>query len=166
MQVVQLFVHYACFMPVPRLAGHGILASYIAERVFAGLATSSSVECHRILQSEVYSLVCSSAGSAATCKSCINWHVPCCMSVCAVVQGRPDERLPPHSTEFLAPLLLMHVKPSCLDKCSCCCAGPTGRRPGASEPEAAGDGPEGETRQEQHHLPRCHVLCHVPPGLR
>ena len=38
-------------------------------------------------------------------------------------------------------------------------------RPAGSQPEGAGDGPEGEAWQEQHHLPRRHVLCHVPSSV-
>ena len=49
--------------------------------------------------------------------------------------------------------------------CSTVWAGAAGGRAVPSKPEAAGDGPEGQARQEQHHLPRCHVLSHVPPGL-
>ncbi len=50
-------------------------------------------------------------------------------------------------------------------KLKLCGAGPAGGRAVPSQPEAAGNGPEGQARQEQHHLPRCHVLRHVPPGL-
>ena len=44
-------------------------------------------------------------------------------------------------------------------------AGAPRGRAAPGEPKAAGDGPEGEARQEQHQLQRCAVLCHVPPGL-
>lgn len=37
--------------------------------------------------------------------------------------------------------------------------------PAGSQPEGAGDGLEGEAWQEQHHLPRRHVLCHVPSSV-